>query len=240
MFELPWGHHKVILDKCGGNVAKAIFFVRKSLSDGWSRAVLLNMISTDLYQRQGKAITNFERSLPQPESDLAQEITRDPYNFDFAALTEPYKERELKDALMSNVTRFLLELGTGFAFVGREYRLVIGNTEKFIDMLFYHLKLRCYIVVEVKTVGFDSDHIGQLGTYVTAVNHLLKTDNDAPTIGLLICKEKDNVLARYAVESSREPIGVSEYELERVVNKEYKSALPSIEEIEREVNTNER
>lgn len=235
LFELPWGHHKFILDKCGGDVQKAVFFIHKSLQDGWSRAVLLNMMGTDLYLRQGKAVSNFNHALPKPDSDLAQEMTKDPYKFDFISLTEPYREKELKDALMDNLVRFLLELGTGFAFVGREYRLMIGNTEKFIDMLFYHLRLRCYVVVEVKTTRFDSDHIGQLGTYVTAVNHLLKTPADNPTLGLLICKEKDNVLAKYAVESSHEPIGISEYELQKVIGKEYESTLPTIEEIENEL-----
>ena len=166
------------------------------------------------------------------QSDLAQDITKDPYNFDFLSITENYREKELKDALIGNITRFLLELGTGFAYMGREYRLQIGQTEKFLDMLFYNLTLRSYVVVEVKVKQFDSADVGQLGTYVAAVNHLLRRPEDNPTIGLLICKTKDNVLAQYALESSNQPIGISEYELSKLYPSDFKGTLPSIEEIE--------
>ena len=196
---------------------------------------MLNFLSTDLYERQGKAITNFNSRLPVPQGDLAQEMTKDPYNFDFLTLTENYNEKELKDALENNIVKFLLELGRGFAFVGREYRLLIGESEKFIDLLFYNINLHCYVVVEVKTDKFDSGHIGQLGTYIAAVNHMLKSDRDNPTIGLLICKEKDNVLARYSLESSNEPIGISEYELSKLYPSDFKGSLPSIEEIEQQL-----
>ncbi len=236
LFSIPWGHHKYIIDKCGDDPLKAAFYVNKTLENNWSRAVLLNFLSTNLYERQGKAITNFDKQLPVPQGDLAQEITKDPYNFDFLTLTEGYNEKELKDALENNIVRFLLELGSGFAFVGREYRIIIGETEKFIDLLFYNINLHCYVVIEVKTDRFDSGHIGQLGTYVAATNHLLKTDKDNPTIGLIICKEKDNVLARYALESSSEPIGISEYELSKLYPADFKGSLPSIEEIEQQLN----
>ena len=211
------------------------FYVNKTLENNWSRSVLLNFLSTDLYERQGKAITNFNSRLPVPQGDLAQEMTKDPYNFDFLTLTENYNEKELKDALENNIVKFLLELGRGFAFVGREYRLLIGESEKFIDLLFYNINLHCYVVVEVKTDKFDSGHIGQLGTYIAAVNHMLKSDRDNPTIGLLICKEKDNVLARYSLESSNEPIGISEYELSKLYPSDFKGSLPSIEEIEQQL-----
>ena len=186
-------------------------------------------------ERQGKAINNFQESLPNIQSDLAKEITKDPYNFDFISIREGYNEKELKDALMDNIQKFLLELGTGFAFVGREYRLVVGETEEFIDMLFYHIKLHCYIVIEVKISAFKPADIGQLGTYITSVNHILKEENDRPTIGLLICKIKDNILAKYASESSKEPIGISEYQLSKLLPDNFKGTLPSIEEIEEEL-----
>ena len=186
-----------------------------------------------MFERQGKAISNFSKTLPPPQGDLAQEITKDPYNFDFLSITENYREKELKDALEINIRNFLLELGQGFAYIGREYRIQIGDTEKFIDMLFYNLNLRCYVVIEIKTGKFESEYIGQLGTYITAVNHILKKDIDNPTLGLLICKNKDNVLAQYALESSIQPIGISEYELSKLYPTDIKSSLPSIEDIEK-------
>jgi predicted nuclease of restriction endonuclease-like (RecB) superfamily len=234
LFRIPWGHHRYIIDKLRGYPEKAIFFVLKTAENGWSRSVLLNFLDTDLYERQGKAISNFGQTLPALQSDLAQEITKDPYKFDFLTMTQGYKEKELKDALERNIVKFLLELGTGFAFIGREYRIMIGKTEKFIDMLFYNLKLRCYVVVEIKTDKFDSDNIGQLGTYVAAVNHILRNEGDNPTIGILICKTKDNVLAQYALESSSQPIGISEYELSKLYPADFKGTLPTIEELEQE------
>lgn len=235
IWHIPWGHHKYIIDKFFNAPEKAMFFVQKTLENGWSRNILLNFMDTDLYERQGKAISNFKTSLPAQQSDLAQEMTKDPYKFDFLAMTEGYREKELKDALEINIRDFLLELGTGFAYMGREYRIVIGQTEKFIDMLFYNLNLRCYVVVEIKTGKFESEYIGQLGTYVAAVNHILKKDMDNPTLGLLICKSKDNVLAQYALESSNQPIGISEYELSKLYPTDFKGTLPSIEDIENEL-----
>lgn len=229
---IPWGHHKYLIDKLSDNPQKAIFFVQKTIENNWSRSVMLNFLDTDLYERQGKAITNFKATLPDENSDLAQEMTKDPYNFDFLTLSERYNEKELKDALEQNITKFLLELGKGFAFVGREYRIMIGKKEKFIDMLFYNIILHCYVVIEIKTGEFDSENIGQLGTYVSAVNHILKKEGDNPSIGLLICKSKDNVLAKYALDSSSQPLGISEYELTKLFPKEFKGTLPSIEEIE--------
>lgn len=233
IFRIPWGHQRYLIDKFYNNPKRAFYYVRLTLEKGWSRAVLLNAIDLDLKEPEGKAVTNF--SLTLPEGDLAQEMTKDPYLFDFAALTKPYKEEELKMALMKNIEQFLLELDTGFAFMGREYRLVVGSTEQFIDMLFYNTRLRCYVVIEVKAVKFQPGDVGQLGTYVSAVNHILKTPADNPTIGLLICKTKDNVLAQYALESSSQPIGISEYELSKVYPADFKSTLPSIEDIENEL-----
>lgn len=234
IFSIPWGHQRYIMDRCEGDLNKAFFFISKTLENSWSM-MLLNFLDTDLFDRQGKAITNFTNNLPVLQSDLANEMTRDPYNFDFIAIRQNYDEKELKDALMDNIQKFLLELGTGFSFVGREYRIVVGNSEEFIDMLFYNIKLHCYVVVEVKISAFKPADIGQLGTYVTSVNHILKGDGDNQTIGLLICKTKDNVLAKYASESSREPIGISEYQLQNLIPESLKGALPSIEEIENEL-----
>lgn len=198
IFKIPWGHHLCIMDKCKDNREKALFFVKKTLENNWSRAVLLNFLDTGLFEREGKAVSNFEKALPEHSGDLAQAITKDPYNFDFLSLRQDYDEKELKDALMDNIQSFLLELGTGFAFVGREYRLVIGQT----------------------------------GTYVEAINEILCKEGDGQTIGLLICKTKDNILAKYAVNSSSEPIGISEYQLEKLLPK-FHSSMPTIDEIER-------
>lgn len=232
---IPWGHHRYIIDKCKGDTEKALFYVRKTIENNWSRAVLLNWLDTDLYERQGKAITNFDKQLPIAQGDLANELTKDPYNFDFLTMTEGYNEKELKDALTDNIVKFLLELGNGFAFVGREYRLEVGKTEQFVDLLFYNIRLHCYVVIEIKTEKFKPTDIGQVGTYVVAVNHILKTEQENPTIGLIICKEKDEVLAQYAVESAGEPIGISEYELSKVYPADFKSSLPTIAEIEQQL-----
>lgn len=224
-----------MIDRCKGDSSKALFYVHKTIENNWSRAMLLNVLDTDLYERQGKAVTNFSVTLPAPQSELAQAITRDPYNFDFLTIREKYDEKELKDALMDKVENFLMELGTGFAFMGREVRLVIGNTEKYLDMLFYNAKQHCYVVVEVKAVEFDSSFAGQLGTYVVAVNHQMKTELDNPTIGLLICKGMDRVEAQYALESTSQPLGVSSYELSKLIPEEFKGSLPTIDEIEAEL-----
>ena len=237
IFSIPWGHHLSIIDRYFSKreTKAALFYVHKAMEEGWSRNVLKSFIDTNLHMRQGKALTSFARWLPSPESELAQELTRDPYIFDFTEMTGPYKERELKKALMANISRFLLELGAGFAYIGEEYRLNIGNTEQFIDLLFYNMRLHAYCVIEVKTGSFSPGDIGQLGTYMTAVNHILKKEQDNSTIGLLICKDKDNVLAQYALESSSQPIGVAEFQLTKFVPDEFKSVLPSIDEIELEL-----
>ena len=237
IFKIPWGHHKLILDKVKGDVDKALFFVNQTVENGWSRALLLNWIDTGLYERSGKAITNFKATIPEPSGDLAQELTKDPYNFAFAGVTKRHNETQLKEALLANITNFLIELGTGFAYVGKEYRLQIGDTEKFIDLLFYNIKLRCYVVIEVKIDKFDAQDIGQLGTYVTAANHILREEGkDNPSIGLLICRSKDNTLAKYALESSSQPIGISEYELERFYPEKIEGTIPTIKELETKLN----
>lgn len=233
LFSVPWGHQMLLIDKCSDNVIKALFYVQQVVENGWSRNVLHNYIDSSLYERQGKALSNFTRTLPEVGSDLAQEITRDPYNFAFTGITKPYNERILKDALLNNITKFLTELGTGFAYVGKEYRLQIGEKENFIDLLFYNLNLSCYIVLEVKIGSFTFADVGQLGGYVVACNHLLRKEGrDNPTIGLLICKEKDRIQAQYALESSSQPIAISEYDLEKFYPEKLEGTMPTIEEWE--------
>ena len=235
VFQIPWGHVIQIMNKAGKDREKALFYVQKTLENNWSRTVLLNFLDTELYERQGKAISNFTRTLPAEQSDLAQAITKDPYNFDFLTIREKYDEKELKDALMDKVQNFLMEMGTGFAYMGREVRLTIGSTEKYLDMLFYNTQQHCYVVVEVKADKFDSSYAGQLGTYVVAVNHQLKTEYDNPTLGLLVCKDLDKVEAQYALESSSQPLGISRYELTRLIPEDFKGSMPTIEEIEAEL-----
>lgn len=233
IFNVPWGHHKLIMDKVKGDINKALFYIGQTLENGWSRSLLLNWIDTGLYERQGKAISNFKSILPAPDSELTQEITKDPYNFAFAGVTRHHNEAELKLALLKNITDFLVELGTGFAYVGREYRLQVGHTENFIDLLFYNLRLRCYVVIEVKIGKFSPADIGQIGSYIVAVNHQLREEGkDNPTIGLLICRSKDNTQAQYALESSSQPIGISEYDLEQFYPEKVEGTIPTIEEIE--------
>ncbi len=176
IYQIPWGHHMILIDKFLGNPNKAVFYAWEIVKNGWSRDMLRNFINTDLYERQGKALTNFKRTLPDITSDLAQELTKDPYDFAFTGITTKYNEKILKDALLNNITQFLIELGTGFAYVGREYRLQIGQTEKFIDLLFYNLNLSAYVVVEVKIGKFDFADAGQLGGYVVACNHILRKE----------------------------------------------------------------
>lgn len=236
LFQVPWSHHRIIMDRVDGDRNKALFFVRKTIEEGWSRAVLETWITSNLYEREGKAVTNFQSTLPEPMGDLANEITKDPYNFAFAGIRGDYNEKILKDALLKNITEFLIELGTGFAYVGKEYRLQIGTKEKFIDLLFFHIPLNCYVVIEVKIGEFDSPDVGQLSSYVVACNHLLKQPHHNPTIGLLVCKNKDNLLAQYALEGSSQPIGISEFELENLYPTKVEGMIPSIEEIEDKLN----
>lgn len=234
IFKIPWAHHVCIINKVKGNVRKGLFFAKKTLENNWGRAVLLNFLSTDLYERQGAAQTNFALTLPAPESDLAQELLKSPYDFSFLPGKEKYQEAELKSALISHITNFLIELGKGFSYVGKEYRLVAGGKEKFIDLLFYIIPLHRYCVIEVKITEFDFPDLGQLAGYVALVDDLMNTEIEKPAIGLLICKEKNTVLARYALSTINRPLGISEYELaHQQLPDDLKNALPSPEEIEK-------
>ena len=239
LFSIPWGHHRYLMDRYSKEPAKALFYVRKTMEEGWSRDTLLNFMDNGLYEREGKALTNFTRTLPETTSDLAQELTKDPYNFAFTGITQPYNEHILKDALLANISQFLLELGTGFAYIGKEYRLQIGQKEKFIDLLFYNLNLSCYVVIEVKIGEFDFQDLGQLSGYVVACNLILRKEGrDNPTIGLLICRQKDSMLAQYALEGSNLPLGISEYELSKLYPEKVEGTMPTIEEIEARLGEN--
>lgn len=233
LFSIPWDHHRRIIDKCKDDMDKALFFVRKTWENNWGRDALLNWLNTNLYERDGKAVTNFQTTLPAIQSDLAQQMTKDPYQFDFLNLREKFDERDIEDELVNNVTRFLLELGKGFSYMGRQFRLEIGQQEFFPDLLFYNAHLHAYVVIELKAQSFHPSFLGQLSFYVSAINHQFKTDIDNPTIGLLICKNKDNVVAKYALEAYKEPMGISEYQLSKLFPKDFKSSMPTIEELEK-------
>ncbi len=232
--QIPWGHNILIFTK-SRDIDEADFYIQKTIENGWSRDVLGMQLKSNLYERQGKAITNFKDTLPNPMSDLATQLLKDPYNFDFLAMTENYKERELENALIDNVTKFLLELGTGFAYVGKQVPMQVGDQEYFIDLLFYHLKLRAYVVIELKVTDFIPEYAGKLSFYLSVANDILRHPTDNPTIGLLICKNKNNVIAEYSLKNINQPIGVTEYQLTRLFPEEFKSSLPTIEEIETEL-----
>jgi len=233
VFQIPWGHNILIVTKIK-DIEIAKFYIDKTIQNNWSRAVLLHQIESKLHTRDKKSINNFDTKLPTAQSDLAKALLKDPYNFDFLNLTQKHDELELENSLMEHMTKFLLELGTGFAFVGRQYMLVVGGDEFKIDLLFYHIGLKCYIVVELKTTKFKPEFAGQLNFYVSAVDGEVKETNDNSTLGILICKSKNDTVVEYALQRIDSPIGVSEYELTQVLPDEFKSSLPSIGEIEAE------
>ncbi len=237
LFLIPWGHHIQIFTKCK-NVTEALFYINKTIENGWSRAVLLNMISGNLYQSQGKAITNFSKTLPDYDSELVKQTFKDPYIFDFLNITENFKERELENALIDNIQKFLIELGNGFAFVGKQVEMKVGNQSFFLDLLFYHIKLKRYVVIELKSGEFEPEHAGKLNFYVTSVDKQLRDENDNATVGLIICKTKDDIIAEYSLTDLHKPLGISSYELRKILPDNFKSSLPSIEEIENELNKN--
>lgn len=235
--QLPWYHQLALLDKLPGPETRK-WYAAKAIEHNWSRNVLVMQIETRLLERSGKAATNFELTLPRPQSDLARESLKDPYRFDFLGLTDEAQERAVENALVRHVTEFLLELGAGFAFVGRQVLLDVGGDEFFIDLLFYHLKLRCYVVIELKGGKFKPEHLGQLSFYLTAVDEQIKHPQDNPTIGLLLCKSKNKVVAEYALRQNTQPLGVAEYKLIESLPPELATDLPSIEQIERELTGN--
>jgi len=232
--QLPWYHQLALLDKLE-TFDERRWYAQKAIENNWSRNVLVMQIETRLLERSGNAVTNFGQRLPSPQSDLARESLKDPYRFDFLGLTEEAHERAVELALMQHVTQFLLELGAGFAFVGRQVLLDVGGDEFFIDLLFYHLKLRCYVVIELKGGKFKPEHLGQLGFYLTAIDAQVKGEHDNPTIGLLLCKSKNKVVAEYALRDNAQPLGIAEYKLLESMPESLKTSLPSIEQIEKEL-----
>lgn len=216
---VPWRHHVEIISNCK-SVKEALFYIDKTIENGWSRRMLEDQIESNLYNRQGNALTNFSSNLPSVQGKLAEEVLKDPYKLDFLRLKEGYDEKDLEDALANNITRFLLELGKGFAYVGRQMELRMPGGQSFYpDMIFYHTKLKCYVVVELKVVDFIPEFAGKLNFYVTAADELLKDMNDNPSIGLLICKSKDDTVVRWSFKDINKPIGVSTYQLQAIVDK---------------------
>lgn len=231
---IPWGHNIQIFTKCD-NVAEARFYIDQTLEQGWSRDVLAMQLKSNLYARAGKAISNFSRTLPSPQSDLAQQTLKDPYTFDFMAMTGPYNELDVERQLTQHITHFLLELGKGFAFIGRQYHLEVAGNDYYIDLLFYHVTLKCYVVVELKNRKFIPEYAGKLNFYLSAVDTLLKGDDDQPTIGLLLCRDKNNIEVEFALRDMNKPMGVSEYTLVEALPDNLKGALPTVEEIENDL-----
>jgi predicted nuclease of restriction endonuclease-like (RecB) superfamily len=236
--QLPWYHHITLLDKLSDEQTR-YWYVNKAIEKNWSRNVMVMQIETNLIERQGKAVSNFKQILPETQSDLAIESLKDPYRFDFLTLTDKAQEKDIENELVKHVTEFLLELGEGFAFVGQQVNIEVGGDDFFIDLLFYHLKLRSYIVIELKTGDFKPEHLGQLGFYITAVDRQIKSEYDNATIGLLLCKTKNKIIAEYALGNNNQPIGIAEYKLVESLPTNIKSQLPSIEDIERELQEND-
>ena len=230
-----WAHHIILIQRIK-DLPIRYWYMQQILANGWSRDMLIDMIKSNLHKRQGNAITNFDRTLPAPQSELAKQMLKDPYIFDFMTLATPFSERELELELIKHVEKFLIELGAGFAFVGRQYKLDISDKEFSIDLLFYHLKMRCYIVIDLKKGEFIHEFAGKMNFYCSAVDDMLRHPTDEQTIGLILCKSKDKLFAEYALKDINKPIGISEYELTRTLPDNFKGSLPSIEEIEEELN----
>ncbi len=232
--QLPWGHNVIIFTKLKAPELRE-WYIRACLEHGWSRSVLEAQIETRLHERQGKAITNFARTLPAPASELAQQLLKDPYNFDFLTLHDDAVERDLERGLLEHLQRFMLELGAGFAFAGSQYRLEVGGEDFYIDLLFYHLKLRCFVVVDLKMGAFKPEYAGKLNFYCSAVDDLLGHAQDSPTIGILLCKSKNNVVVEYALRDVAKPLGVAEYRLAQALPEHLQGSLPTVEQLEMRV-----
>lgn len=231
---IPWGHNVRLLDKVK-DFKEREWYAAACIEHGWSRAVLEAQVDTVLYRRQGKAITNFDRTLPAPQSELAQQCLKDPYCFEFLGLAEDIAEQELHRSLIENLKAFLLELGRGFAFISSEYRMDVGGDEYRIDLLFYHTQLHCYVVIELKTEAFRPEHVGQLQFYLSAVDRFRRGELDSPTIGILLCSEKNEVVVEIALQDSAKPMGVAEYRLTEALPKPVREAMPSLEELKERV-----
>lgn len=229
--QIPWGHNIRILDTIK-DPTERLWYIQQTIQYGWSRNVLVHQIESRLYSRQGKATTNFDRTLPQPQSELAQQLLKDPYNFDFLSLGKDARERDLERALIDRIRDFLLELGVGLAFVGSQYHLEVGRQNFYIDLLFYHLRLRCYVVVDLKMSDFQPEFSGKMNFYLSVVDDLLRHQDDQPSIGIILCKGKNRAIAEYALRDLNKPIGISAYQLQDALSEQIKSSLPTIEELE--------
>ena len=232
--QIPWTHNIILIQKIKDKNIR-FWYMEQTLQNGWSKDILSLMIKIEIHNRTGNLVSNFSQILPPLESDLVQQSFKDPYRFDFLTITEPFRERELENNLIKHMEKFLIELGSGFAFVGRQYKLEIGDYEFYIDLLFYHLKLRCFIVVELKKGKFKPEYSGQVNFYCSAIDGILAQKDDKPTIGLILCQEKNEIVAEYSLRNMTQPIGISEYQLTEVLPKEFESSLPTIEEIEQEL-----
>ena len=232
--QIPWTHNIILIQKIKDKNIR-FWYMEQTLQNGWSKDILSLMIKSEVHNRTGNLVSNFSQILPPLESDLVQQSFKDPYRFDFLTITEPFRERELENNLIKHMEKFLIELGSGFAFVGRQYKLEIGDDEFYIDLLFYHLKLRCFIVVELKKGKFKPEYSGQVNFYCSAIDGILAQKDDKPTIGLILCQEKNEIVAEYSLRNMTQPIGISEYQLTEVLPKEFESSLPTIEEIEQEL-----
>ena len=234
--QIPWGHNVVIMDKVHTQEERA-WYLKECAENGWSRNVLVHQIESNLYDRQVTAdkISNFENKLPAPQSELAIQMMKDPYIFDFIPFKADMLERDIENAMVAEVTKLLLELGAGFAFLGNQYHLNVGCEDFYLDLLFYNLKLRCYVVIELKTGDFKPEYAGKLNFYLTAVDNILKTEQDAPTIGLLLCKSKNDLIAEYALRDINKPIGISEYRITDEIPEKFRQQLPSIEDLKNRI-----
>ncbi len=235
--QIPWGHNIMIFTK-SNDIQEAQFYIQQCLENHWSRDVLALQIKSKLYTRVGKAISNFKETLPNPLSELAQQTLKDPYIFDFLTMAKPYHEKDIENQLVKHITKFLLELGKGFAFIGQQYHIEIAGNDYYIDLLFYHVRLKCYVVIELKNTKFIPEYAGKLNFYLSAVDTLIKQADDKPTIGILLCRDKNNIEAEFALRDINKPMGVSEFEITEILPDELKSSLPTIEEIENEFQKN--
>lgn len=229
--QIPWFHNCVLLEKLGDPERRA-WYARQAIEHGWSRAILAHQIDSGLYERQGRALTNFDRTLPPARSDLARQILKDPYRFDFLGLGVEAQERDLEHALLRHIREFLIELGLGFAFVGSQYHMVVADQDYYLDMLFYHLKLRCYVVIDLKIGEFKPEDAGKMNFYLSAADEMLRHADDQPSIGVILCKSKRQVIVEYTLRDMRKPIGVSEYQLTQALPQYLQTSLPTIEELE--------
>lgn len=232
--QIPWGHNILLMQKIK-DISVRFWYIEQIIINGWNRDTLTSMVKSELHKRQGNITNNFNLTLPSPHSDIVRYSLKDPYIFDFLTLTEPFQERELETELIKHLEKFLLELGKGFAFLGRQYKLTITDQDFYLDLLFYHIKLRCFVVVELKKGEFKPEYAGKMNFYCSAVDDLLKNKDDNPTIGLILCESKNRIFAEYALKDINKPIGISEYELTRALPENLKSSLPTIEELELEL-----